>query len=247
MSMVGPPVCDYSGSDYQQRFWERGGRAYEDGAEALALQRLLPEGGQRMLEIGAGAGRNSQRYRGFEQVVLVDYSITQLQQARTLLGDQQTYQYVVADAYHLPFANHSFDSATMIRTLHHMVEPGQALLEVRRALQDGASFILEFANKRNLKAILRWLLHRQAWNPFDPAPIEFARLNFDFHPRAVRGWLSQAGFETERQLTVSHFRMGLLKRLFPTRLLLALDALLQPTGNLIQISPSVFLRARAEK
>ena len=51
-----PPVCDYEGSDYQDKFWKQGGRAYEDGAEVLALKRLLPAGGKHLLELGAGAG-----------------------------------------------------------------------------------------------------------------------------------------------------------------------------------------------
>ena len=59
-----------------------------------------------------------------------------------------------------------FDAATMIRTLHHMVEPRLALEQVRRVLQREAVFILEFANKRNLKSILRYALRRQNWNPF---------------------------------------------------------------------------------
>ena len=31
------PICDYEGSDYQDRFWEHGDRANEDGAEAAKL------------------------------------------------------------------------------------------------------------------------------------------------------------------------------------------------------------------
>src|SRR5512140_3757891 len=65
-----PPVCDYEGSDYQTRFWEKGGREYEDLCEAIALRRLLPKKGQLLLELGAGAGRNTPRYQGFERVVL---------------------------------------------------------------------------------------------------------------------------------------------------------------------------------
>jgi hypothetical protein len=67
-----PPVIDYEGSDYQTSFWELGGRAYEDQVEAVALQRLLPETGKLLLELGAGAGRNTPRYQGFERVVLLD-------------------------------------------------------------------------------------------------------------------------------------------------------------------------------
>ena len=48
----------------------------------------------------------------------------------------------------------------MIRTLHHMANPRQALEQVQSALQKEASFILEYANKRNLKAILRYWLRQ---------------------------------------------------------------------------------------
>ena len=74
-----PPVCSYEGSDYQTSFWEEGGRQYEDLAEAIVLEKFLPASGGMMLELGAGAGRNSPRYKNFEKVVLLDYSRTQLQ------------------------------------------------------------------------------------------------------------------------------------------------------------------------
>jgi len=242
-----PPVCDYEGSDYQQRFWGAGEREYEDRVEAIAIRRLLPSGGGRLLEVGAGAGRNSARYRGYDRVVLLDYSQSQLAQARQRLGDGGRYQFVVADAYFPPFASGCADAATMIRTLHHMAEPARALAAIRRLMKPGAVFVLEYANKRNLKAILRWAIRRQGWSPFTADPVEFAALNFDFHPIAVVDWLKRAGFDVERQLTVSHFRLGLLKRLLPVRLLVWLDAAAQWTGALWQLSPSVFVRARVRQ
>ncbi len=242
-----PPVCDYEGSDYQQRFWEQGGRAYEDGAEAVALRHLLPKaGGEMLLEIGAGAGRNTPRYQGYRKVVLLDYSRTQLRQAQARLGRSDRYVYVAANAYTMPFVDGLFDGATMIRTLHHMAEPLRVLRETRRVMRKDGIFILEFANKRNLKAILRWLARRQQWSPFTPEPVEFAPLNYDFHPKQVFAWLQEAGFTVEDIRTVSHFRIGLLKRTIPTRVLVALDALAQPTGRWWQLTPSVFVRARAQ-
>jgi ubiquinone/menaquinone biosynthesis C-methylase UbiE len=240
-----PPICDYEGSDYQATFWEQGGREYEDQVEAIALQRLLPKNGKLLLEVGAGAGRNTPRYGGFEQVVLLDYSRTQLRQAQERLGEDPRYIYVAADAYRLPFAPGLFDAATMIRTLHHMAEARLVLQQIRQALRPGAVFILEFANKHNLKAIARYTLRQQTWSPYTPEPVEFAALNFDFHPKTVRGWLEGNGFHVERQLTVSHFRLGPLKRLAPLRWLVNMDALMQWTGNWWQLSPSVFVRAMA--
>lgn len=242
-----PPVCDYEGSDYQARFWEKGGREYEDRCEAIALKRLLPKNGSLMLELGAGAGRNTLRYHGFERVVLLDYSRTQLQQAQARLGKSDRYIYVAADIYRLPFVDSVFDAATMIRVLHHMKDAPAALQQIRNVLQPGATFILEFANKRNLKSILRYATRRQNWSPFTPEPMEFAPLNFDFHPRTVRTWLEATDFLVEKALTVSHFRVGFLKRIIPASLLASLDSLLQWTGTVWQVSPSVFLRNRVMK
>jgi SAM-dependent methyltransferase len=198
-----------------------------------------------LLEIGAGAGRNTPRYTDFERVVLLDYSRSQLWRARERLGQSERYIYVAADAYRLPFAPGQFDAATMIRTLHHMVEPQRALGQVGESLQAGGIFILEYANKQNGKAILRYALRRQEWSPFSLEPVEFAALNFDFHPKAVRGWLQACGFTVERQLTVSHYRLGLLKRWVPLSLLVGMDALAQLTGDWWQLTPSVFVRAKS--
>ena len=243
--MTTPPVCNYEGSDYQASFWDKGERQYEDRAEAIAMKRLLPARGKLLLELGAGAGRNTPRYGGYERIVLLDYSRTQLEQARARLGASPRYVYVAADIYKLPFVDGLFDGATMIRTLHHMADAPKALAQVRHVLQPDATLVLEYANKRNLKAILRYWLGKQAWSPFTQAPVEFAALNFDFHPKAIRRWLAEAGFRPEKTLTVSHFRIGLLKRVFPAAFLAALDGLIQPSGALFQITPSVFVRAVA--
>jgi len=247
-----PPVCNYENSDYQTSFWEQGGRDYEDAVEAVALRRLLPPaGGKLLLELGAGAGRNTPRYDAYQRVVLLDYSRTQLEQARQRLGDDAganapaRFSYVAADIYRLPFAAGLFDGATMIRTLHHMADARRALDQVRQVLQPDAAFILEFANKQNLKSVLRYALRRQSWSPFSPEPIEFAPLNFDFHPATVRSWLNLAGFCVERQLTVSHFRIGWMKRILPMGLLVGMDSLAQLTGGWWQFSPSVFVKTRA--
>ncbi len=92
--------------------------------------------------------------------------------------------------------------------------------------------------------MLRWVLRKQEWSPFTREPVEFAELNFDFHPEAVFDWLKEAGFTVEAKRTVSHFRVGLLKRMVPYKWLAAVDGLLQPTGEWFQFTPSVFVRAR---
>lgn len=241
-----PPVCNYEGSDYQQSFWDQGGREYEDRAEAIALKKMLPASGKLMLELGAGAGRNTPRYAGYERVVVLDYSTTQLAQAQEKLGLSDKYIYVAADIYRLPFRDRIFDAATMIRALHHMADAPKALTQIRNVLQPSAVFILEFANKLNFKSILRYWLGRQDWDPFTLEPVEFVKLNFDFHPKAIRNWLEALGFSIDKTLTVSHFRLGLIKRIIPAKFLAALDGLFQSTGQFWQFTPSVFVKAKVE-
>jgi len=238
-----PPVCNYEGSDYQTSFWDQGGRQYEDRTEAIALKRLLPKSGRLMLELGAGAGRNTSRYAGFDRIVVLDYSRTQLEQAQERLGQSDKYIYVAADVYRLPFIDDLFDGATMIRVLHHMADAPKALRQIKNVMASGGIFILEFANKLNLKAILRYLLGRQKWSPFTLEPVEFVELNFDFHPDAVQNWLKELGFSIERILTLSHFRVGFLKRFVPTGILVFFDSIFQWTGAWWQYTPSVFMKA----
>jgi SAM-dependent methyltransferase len=237
-----PPICDYEGSTYRTDFWEGRGRDYEDQVERGVLRRWLPSSGKRLLEIGAGFGRLTSEYSAFEQVVLLDYSFSQLQYAREHFGDEG-YLFVAANAYKLPFKPGVFDAATMIRVIHHMADAELAVSQVRRVLTPDATFILEHANKRNLKAVLRYWLGRQRWSPFSQEPVEFVDLNFDFQPAHIRHALESNQLAVTARVPVSYLRLGIFKRILPISLLVVLDRALQATGLLY--SPSVFIQSRA--
>lgn len=237
-------ICDYEGSRYSTEFWTAE-RRYEDLAERIALNRLLPPRGRRIIEIGAGAGRLADLYGGYAEIILMDYARSTLVEARSRWGQDARFRFVAADVYRLPFAPGVFDTVTMVRVIHHLADAPGALAQIVPTLRAGGIFILEYANKRNLKAIARWLLRRQSWSPFDLQPYEFAELNFDFHPTWIARHLQAAGLTITRELTVSHFRLPLLKRLVPPRALAALDGLLQGTGRWWKFTPSVFVQTRA--
>lgn len=240
-----PPICSYEGSDYQARFWDGANRRYEDAVETVAIDRLFNQGGHLLLELGAGAGRLTERYQGWERIVLLDYSRTQLQQARERLGDSDNYIYVAADIYKLPFMNGLFDGATMIRTLHHMADAQQTLQSVRRVMSQDSRFLLEFANKRNLKSIARWLLRKQTWNPFSPEQVEFVELNYNFHPKTILTTLARSGFKNEKSLGVSFFRADWFKNHIKHERLVRWDSRLQANRWLKGYTPSIFTLNRA--
>jgi SAM-dependent methyltransferase len=237
------PVCDYEGSDYRARFWEGQGRSYEYKVERFALRRLMPPAGDWLIDIGAGFGRLADEYGGYRHIVLFDYSRSLLQEAQARLAADPRFIYVAGNWYQMPFVAGRFDTMVQVRTIHHSADVPALMAELARVARPGGWYVLEFANKRNLKAILRYLLRRQQWSPFSPEPVEFVRLNYDFHPRWMRRQLAAAGFRPGRMLTVSHYRIALLKRLVPTALLVTLDRFAQLTGNWWQVTPSVFVRS----
>ena len=242
-----PRICDYEDSAYRTDFWEGQGREYEDLAERIALRHLLPPAGRRAIDIGAGFGRLCEFYDRFEQAILLDYSSSLLRQAQTQLGRDSRFVYVAASFYTMPFVDGAFDTAMMVRVMHHVEKVPALLGEVGRILADDGSYVLEFANKRHLKAILRYALGRQRWSPFDPAPYEFVPMNWDFHPDWMRDHLAEAMFHVKRTRTVSHFRAPVLKKWVPAHTLAAMDGLCQPTGAWWQFTPSVFVQCAPDK
>ncbi len=239
-------ICDYEGSDYQSRFWNNGDRAYEDAVERVAIQRLLPPKGVRIVEFGAGFGRLADLYTGYDEIILLDYSRSLLKQAMERWGHDRRFKFVAADLYHLPFTQGVLSAATMIRVIHHMADVPAALKQIRRAMAPGSVFVLEFANKRNLKSITRHALRKQNWSPYAREPIEFVKLNFDFHPKWMQLQLADAGFVTRNKLSVSYLRAGLFKRLLPLKTMVGIDSALQATARVGLLAPSVFTQNYAD-
>lgn len=239
------PVIDYEGSQYRADFWQGQGRAYEDAVERLALQQLMPAHGGRIAEIGAGFGRLAEMYLGYEQVVLVDYSRTLLQDAARDWGHDPRFVFVAGNIYTLPLATGALDTLVMVRVMHHLADVPAALLQLRRVMHRHSVAVIEYANKRNLKALLRWGARRQDWSPLDPAPVEFVELNFDFHPDWMAAQVRAVGLAVQRRLGVSHFRLAALKqRIAPARLA-QLDRWLFGLGGAYPLAPSVFVQATA--
>jgi SAM-dependent methyltransferase len=239
------PVIDYEGSQYRANFWVNQGRAYEDAAERIALQRLVPAHGGRIAEIGAGFGRLANLYLGYEQIVLFDYSRTLLQDAARDWGHDPRFVFVAGNIYSLPLASHVLDTLVMVRVMHHLADVDAALRQLRRTLHGHSVAVIEYANKRNLKAMVRWMAGRQAWSPFAAEPVEFVELNFDFHPDWMRERFRAAGLTVRRQYAVSHFRAPLLKARIAAEQLAQWDSWLFAAGGAYPVAPSVFVQAAA--
>ncbi len=211
----------------------------------MALERLLPKAGARIAEIGAGFGRLAQLYLGYEQIILFDYSRTLLQDAAREWGSDPRFVFVAGNVYTLPLVTGALDTLVMVRVMHHLADVPAALAQLRRVLHRHSVAVVEYANKRNLKALLRWAARRQQWSPLAPQPVEFVRLNYDFHPDWMAARFAAAGLVTKQRYGVSHLRLPALKaRVAPERLA-QVDSWLFGVGGQVPLAPSIFVQATA--
>lgn len=238
------PVMDYEGSDYRTAFWEGQGREYEDRVERAALVQWLPPTGKRIAEFGAGFGRLADLYQGYEQIILFDYSRTLLADAVKRWGDDPRFVFVAGNLYELPLATGILDTLVMARVMHHLADVAAALKQIERSLHGASVAILEYANKRNLKAIGRWLLKKQAWSPFTGEPVEFVALNFDFHPAWMQTQFSESGLVEVDRMALSHFRLPMFKQFFSADQLVNVEQKFFRLSGTYPVAPSVLVKAR---
>jgi SAM-dependent methyltransferase len=236
------PQATYEDLAYRDVFWAA--RAYEDACDRIALRALLPPAGERLIEVGAGFGRLALEYAGYADVLLLDSSEVHVAAAREHLAGNPRYAVTLGNALALPYPAGDFDTAVCVRMLHHFEDPGPVLAELGRVVRPGGALVLEFANKRNLKAIARRLLGRQTWSPFEPGSVAYRRHHFDHSPVTVRRSLRSAGFSVERVRAASLFRLPGLWRRLPAGLLAGAETLLQEPLGPITPGPSVFVLAR---
>jgi ubiquinone/menaquinone biosynthesis C-methylase UbiE len=92
--------------------------------------------GQDMLDYGCYDGKMMPRYLSMKprSITGLDISEYGIALARAQYGDQA--QFVVGDAHHMPFPEHSFDLVVGRAILHHL-ELALALNEIRRVLRPG--------------------------------------------------------------------------------------------------------------
>ena len=235
-------MATYEDLGYRDVFWA--GRSYEDACDRIALRALLPPAGTRLIEVGAGFGRLAGEYAAYREVVLLDSSEVHVAAARETLGHDPRFEVRLGDAMALPYADGYFDTAVCVRMLHHFEDPGAVLAELARVVGPGGSLVLEFANKRNLKAITRHLMGRQSWSPFDLGAVAYKPYHFDHAPVSVRRSLRAAGFSVRRTRATSLFRLPGLCRRLPAGLLAQLESVLQEPLGSITPGPSVFVLAR---
>jgi len=151
-------AAEYLASRYEN---DPFGRAVHERQAAIVARLISTLRPARLLEIACGPGRLTVHVPPVPFAVAVEQSPAMLQIARRRLrADQQDHwQLVRGDAFHLPVPDHHFDAVMVFKLIRHFAAPERRTLlgEIRRVLQPGGHLILDVVNA----PACRWL--HQKW------------------------------------------------------------------------------------
>lgn len=115
------------------------------GWHRWVFDRLLAIDPRRILEIGCGAGTlwhaNADRLPAHWRVLLSDFSVGMVAEARRSLPARQAFAHVVFDATAFAVADCNFDCVVANHMLYHVTDRAAALRAAACCLKDGGSFI----------------------------------------------------------------------------------------------------------
>lgn len=240
-----PKISDYANYNYQEEYWKKVDRRYENTVEQKTLQLLLrkiPKTIQNIIDIGCGFGRLFPAYSPFaKSIILFDYSQDLLNQAKASIKTKKSVQFIQGNAYEMPFPDAAVDCAVTIRTLHHFVDTAAFLQEVHRIVKPGGYFIFEVPNKRHIVQIMRYFLKKTEISPFTLEPHVLSETFLNYHPEYIHALLKRIGFTVICSTNTSFFRHPIFKKVIPYIILVWSDRLFQILFSWLNLTPSIYL------
>ena len=152
------------------------------------LRSLGPVAGKRILEVGAGTGRDSLVLGSEGAVVfMLDYSDRALRVMHNLAQQSgQSVRLVRGDAFQLPFKTGSMDLVFHQGLLEHFIDPGKILSENFRVLKSGGFGLADVPQRYHLYTVVKHILIRlNRW---------FAGWETEFSLRQLQHLFRSAGF-----------------------------------------------------
>lgn len=232
-------------------------REYEHKSELIVLSAFLNKIHKidTIVDIGCGFGRLFLNYSfRAKKIILTDPSIRLLKIAKDTFRKRKNIVYKVSTLQGLPKKiGKKADLAIMVRVIHHIDNANLAFKALNTIIAKGGYLILEFANKRHAKAVIKSFI-KGNFGPagnYETADIRSIKSKsgntlpfLNYHPEIIGKLLATHGFEVIDKRSVSNFRSPLVKSMIPLNLLLLLEKLLQKPLAFFDFGPSIFVLAK---
>ena len=152
-----------SEKDHWDRFWSEADSVEEvysnDGRVVEHLSRVCDVSGKRILEVGAGTGRDSiVLSRMGATVVSLDYSIESLNLVKKGSGEADEVFLCCGNAFSLPFADETFDVVFHQGLLEHFTNPDDLLAENVRVLKPGGLLLVDVPQRFHYYTLMKHLM-----------------------------------------------------------------------------------------
>ena len=155
----------------ERRFWNKFAHRYDRFMDrrvksyGTLLEKLIQEisAGSIVLEVAAGTGVVSLKLaEKAGHVYALDLSQAMVTEAKKKAEGKnlENIEFLVDDAYELPFESGKFDAVICSNALHNMKDPATPLMEMRRVLKPGGRvFTPTFCHGEGLKSrIISWIM-----------------------------------------------------------------------------------------
>jgi SAM-dependent methyltransferase len=119
----------------------------------------VPVGGLRVLEVGAGSGRDGLALAGLGAgVVSLDYSLPSLRLIKAQAAAADSLAVCCGDAFALPFADGTFDVVFHQGLLEHFRNPDDLIAENARVLKPGGYLLVDVPQRWHYYTAIKHLL-----------------------------------------------------------------------------------------
>ncbi|HEY5133196.1 MAG TPA: class I SAM-dependent methyltransferase [Candidatus Krumholzibacteriaceae bacterium] len=130
-----------------------------EGRVAGRIARAAVVFGMRVLEVGAGSGRDGILLAECgARVVALDYSIPSLRLIKAQTPEVGTLAVCCGDAFALPFADGTFDIVFHQGLLEHFRNPGDLIAENARVLKPGGYILVDVPQRWHYYTVIKHLL-----------------------------------------------------------------------------------------
>lgn len=152
-----------------------------------------------VLDVGCGGGfLSNEMAKGGLSVTGVDIAEDSIKVA-ALYDTTKTVKYLTADAYHLPFADASFEVVTAMDFLEHVEDPQKVIQEFSRVLKPGGIFIFHTFNRNPLAylviiKLVEWIVNN--------TPKNMHILRLFITPKEIKNYCSRSQMQVQEMVGI---------------------------------------------